>query len=79
MTADSQGNDVNKVEVPITGAIMLVPYADANKITSVMIANSKAVPELPDAYDRTKACIGLITSDGGPQDARDADDPTEFY
>ncbi|KAE8127295.1 hypothetical protein [Bifidobacterium tibiigranuli] len=79
MTADSQGNDLSKVEVPITGAISLVPYSDANKITRTMIARSKAKPELPDAYAPAKACVGLITSDGGPQDGRDADDPTEFY
>lgn len=79
MTRDSQGNDLTKVAVPVTGAIMLVPYDVANKITSVMIAKNVKAPKLPDAYDPVKAACGLITSDGGPQDGRDADDPTEFY
>ena len=79
MTADAQGNDLSKVEVPVTGAIMLVPYEEDNKITEEMIAKTKAEPDLPEAYDRSTACIGLITSDGGPQDSRDADDAIEFY
>lgn len=79
MSADMQGNDLSKVAVPTTGAIMLVPYNEANKITSAMIADNIAKPTLPAAYDRTKAALGLITSDGGPQDSRDADDPTKFY
>lgn len=79
MAKDSQGNDLSAVEVPITGAIMLVPYSDDNVITSTMIGKNVAQPELPEAYDYETACVGLITSDGGPQDSRDADDATEFY
>lgn len=76
---DAQGNDLGSVAVPVTGAICLVKYDPQNVITPEMIAVTKDVPELPAAYDRTKACLGLITSDGGPQDASDQDDAIEFY
>lgn len=79
MSRDAQGNDLEEVAVPVTGAMCLVPYAPENVITNEMIANTKANPELPDAYDRTKAALGLITSDGGPQDSIDQDDPLEFF
>jgi hypothetical protein len=79
MAKDSQGNDLNATVVPVTGAISLAPYDPANKITSDMIAKTIKTPELPDAYSPQQAAIGLITSDGGPQDARDADDAQEFY
>lgn len=76
---DAQGNDISAVAVPVTGAICLVKYDPKNVITPEMIAVTKATPELPDAYDRAKACLGLITSDGGPQDASDQDDAIDFY
>ena len=76
---DAQGNDLGSVAVPVTGAICLVKYDPQNVITPEMIAVTKDVPDLPAAYDRTKACLGLITSDGGPQDASDQDDAIEFY
>lgn len=79
MAKDAQGNDLSAVAVPITGAICLVPYDEENVITREMISKTKAAPELPDAYDRSKACIGLITSDGGPQDSVDQDDAVEFW
>ena len=78
MAKDSQGMDLGQVEALVTAAIMIVPYADGNKITPEMIASSKASPELPTAYNRSTACIGLVKSDGGNQDARDGDDPIEF-
>lgn len=79
MSRDSQGNDLQQVNVPITGAICLVPYEAGNVITGEMIAADKQEPELPDAYDRLKSALGLITSDGGPQDSIDQDDPIEFF
>ena len=79
MAKDQQGNDLSAVAVPVTGAICLVPYDQNNVITPAMISAKKANAELPSAYDRTKACLGLITSDGGPQDGNEQDDPTEFY
>lgn len=79
MSADSQGNDTSKVPVIVTGAIMLVPYSEDNMITPEMIDSKIATPTLPEAYNRQTACVGLITSDGAPQDARDAEDSTEFW
>lgn len=79
MAKDKQGNDLGNVGVPITGAICIVPYADENKITRAMISKKKAEPELPKAYDRSTACLGLISSDGAPQDSFDSDDAIEFW
>lgn len=78
MAKDSQGMDLGQVEALVTAAIMIVPYSNENKITPEMIASSKATPELPAAYNRSTACIGLVKSDGGNQDSRDGDDPLEF-
>jgi hypothetical protein len=78
MAKDSQGMDLGQVEALVTAAIMIVPYSTENKITPEMIASSNATPELPAAYNRSTACIGLVKSDGGNQDSRDGDDPLEF-
>lgn len=78
MAKDSQGMDLGQVEALVTAAIMIVPYSTENRITPEMIAPSKATPELPTAYNRSTACIGLVKSDGGNQDSRDGDDPLEF-
>ena len=56
-----------------------MPYAEENVVTRAMISKKLAAPDLPDAYDRAKACIGLITSDGGPQDSVEQDDAIEFW
>ncbi|GAA6124223.1 hypothetical protein BPY_23310 [Bifidobacterium psychraerophilum] len=79
MPKDTQGNDLDSVEVILGGGFSFVPYAAENVITPEMIADNKATPGLPTAYSWEQAGIGLILSDGGPQDARDADDATEFY
>lgn len=79
MARDNQGNDLSSVEVPVTGAIMLVPYEAKNVITSAMIASSLATPDLPEAYNPQTACLGLLTQDGGPQDGREADDAISFF
>lgn len=76
---DSQGNDLQAVSVPVTGAICIVPYSEENVITRKMISKKLAKPNLPDAYARDKACLGLITSDGGPQDSAETDDAIEFW
>lgn len=78
MAKDSQGMDLGQVEALVTAAIMIVPYSSENRITPEMIAPSKATTELPAAYNRSTACIGLVKSDGGNQDSRDGDDPLEF-
>lgn len=79
MSKDAQGNDLSAVSVPVTGAICVVPYDTANVITRAMISKKKAEPDLPDAYARDKSALGLITSDGGPQDAAEQDDAVEFF
>ena len=78
MAKDSQGMDLGQVEALVTAAIMIVPYSTENKITPEMIASSKATTELPAAYNRSTACIGLVKSDGGNQDSRDGEDLLEF-
>lgn len=77
MAADALGNDVNNVEIPVTGRICLVEYSADNKITPEMIGDKKAEPALPEAY-KTGA-LGLVTQDGAPQDAGEAGDAIEFW
>lgn len=83
MARDTQGNDLDSVEVVLGGGIRFAPYDEANVITPEMIAASKTPEEvadaLPEIFKSPESGVGLITSDGGPQDARDADDATEFY
>lgn len=83
MARDTQGNDLDSVEVVLGGGIRFAPYDEANVITPEMIAATKTPEEvadaLPEIFKSPESGVGLITSDGGPQDARDADDATEFY
>lgn len=79
MSKDTQGNDLEAVAVPVTGALCLVPYDEENAITAEMISKSKAQPELPAVYDRKTAALGLFKEDGGPQDSIDQDDPVAFF
>lgn len=77
MAADTQGNDIGAVRIPVTGRICLVPYDTKNKIDSTAIGNKAAQPTLPEAY-KTGA-VGLIKSDGAPQDASESGDAIEFW
>lgn len=83
MARDTQGNDLDSVEVVLGGGIRFAPYDEANVITPEMIAATKTPEEvaeaLPEIFKSPESGVGLITSDGGPQDARDADDAIEFY
>lgn len=83
MARDTQGNDLDSVEVVLGGGIRFASYDEANVITTEMIAATKTPEEvadaLPEIFKSPESGVGLITSDGGPQDARDADDATEFY
>lgn len=83
MARDTQGNDLDSVEVVLGGGIRFAPYDEANVITPEMIAATKTPEEvadaLPEIFKSLESGVGLITSDGGPQDARDADDATKFY
>lgn len=57
------------------------PYAPGKTLTASQIAPSVADPitELGDVFGSSSATVGLITSDGAPQDSRDGDDATEFH
>lgn len=80
MTADNQGNDLNAVKNVLTSKIIVAPYVAGKTLTASQIAPSVADPitELGDVFDSSSA-VGLITSDGAPQDSRDGDDATEFH
>lgn len=77
MAADTQGNDLDAVLVPVTGRICVVPYSEENAITSEMIGKDVDEPQLPEAY--SNGCIGLVTADGAPQDSSETGDATEFW
>lgn len=81
MTADNQGNDLDSVKNVLTSKIIVAPYAAGKTLTASQIAPSVADPitELGDVFGSDSATVGLITSDGAPQDSRDGDDATEFH
>lgn len=81
MTADNQGNDLNAVKNVLTSKIIVAPYVPGKTLTASQIAPSVADPitELGDVFGFSSATVGLITSDGAPQDSRDGDDATEFH
>lgn len=81
MTADSRGNDLNAVKNVLTSKIIVAPYVAGKTLTASQIAPSVADPitELGDVFGSSSAAVGLITSDGAPQDSRDGDDATEFH
>jgi len=73
MTADSQGNDLEAVGVPITGMAAFAPVAPANVIEKADLGASPLV--LPVAAKR----LGLYKVDGGPADSRETGDAIEFF
>lgn len=81
MTADNQGNDLNAVKNVLTSKIIVAPYVPSKTLTASQIAPSVADPitELGDVFGSSSSTVGLITSDGAPQDSRDGDDATEFH
>ena len=81
MTADNQGNDLNAVKNVLTSKIIVAPYVAGKTLTASQIAPNVADPitELGDVFGSSSAAVGLITSDGAPQDSRDGDDATEFH
>ena len=81
MTADNQGNDPNAVKNVLTSKIIVAPYVAGKTLTASQIAPSVADPitELGDVFGSSSSAVGLITSDGAPQDSRDGDDATEFH
>lgn len=81
MTADNQGNDLNAVKNVLTSKIIVAPYVAGKTLTASQIAPGVEDPitELGDVFGSSSATVGLITSDGAPQDSRDGDDATEFH
>ncbi len=81
MTADNQGNDLNAVKNVLTSKIIVAPYVAGKTLTASQITPSVADPitELGDVFGSSSSTVGLITSDGAPQDSRDGDDATEFH
>lgn len=81
MTADNQGNDLNAVKNVLTSKIIVAPYVAGKTLTASQIAPSVKDPinELGNVFGSSSATVGLITSDGAPQDSRDGDDATEFH
>lgn len=80
MTADNQGNDLDSVKNVLTSKIIVAPYVAGKTLTASQIVPSVADPitELGDVFG-SSSTVGLITSDGAPQDSRDGDDATEFH
>ncbi len=78
MARDNRGNNIDDAELVLGGSIALVEYDPKNKITRESMAEWIKTVELPEAYG-TDSYVGLISSDGGPQDGRDGGDVTEFY
>lgn len=81
MTADAQGNDLTAVKNVVTSKIIIAPYAEGKQLTASQIAPTITDPatSLKSVFGTDQSAVGLITSDGAPQDARDADDATEFH
>jgi len=73
MAADTQGNDLDAVGVPITGMAAIAPVTEANVIAKAALAASPLV--LPTAFER----LGLFKVDGGPSESRESGDPIEFF
>lgn len=80
MVRDNEGNNLEDVKYVLTSKIIITPYDPAKQLTADMIASTVADPakSLADIFADGGA-VGLITSDGAPQDARDADDSIEFH
>lgn len=80
MTADTAGNDLDATRVVVTSKIRIAPYDATKQLTADLIAPSVADPATKlDTIFSKGGFVGLITSDGAPQDGRDADDATEFH
>jgi hypothetical protein len=73
MAADSNGNDILAVGVPVTGFIGFAPFG-----TAIPTPLAGAADDL--TLDPAFKKIGLLKTDGGPQFAWAADgDPIEFW
>jgi hypothetical protein len=73
MTADAEGFDLSAVPVPITGFI--AAQLDGEPVYLEPEELGTTPLQLPEGYKK----LGLFSSDGGPQDASDKDDDSEFF
>ncbi|WGD38475.1 hypothetical protein [Lysinibacter sp. HNR] len=73
MAADSFGNDLSAVGVPITGMAAFAPVVPANFISKSQLAMSPIT--LPAGYKK----LGLYKVDGGPAPTRENEDPILFF
>lgn len=73
MAADSSGNDLSAVGVPLTGLAAIAPVDAANVIADADMGKTPLA--LVEAYVK----LGLYKQDGGPQEARDDEDAIEFF
>lgn len=73
MAADSSGNDLTAVAVPITGLAAFAPVDAANVIAAADLGASPLV--LPTGFKK----LGLYKTDGGPTAAREAGDAIQFF
>jgi len=76
MAADSQGNDITAVAIPITGAVAHAPVDEKNVI-SAADGNDRDLKLVEDYPDYTK--LGLFKSDGGVEDTVDGGDSQQFF
>lgn len=71
--ADAQGNDLGAVGVPTGGKAAFAPAVAEN------IVSKTEMGVWPLALPPAAKVIGLIKVDGGPAEARESDDPIEFF
>lgn len=73
MAADSQGNDLSAVGIPLTGFAAVQLDGEPEFLESV--EGGGATVALPAGYEK----LGLFKDDGGPQDATETEDAIEFF
>lgn len=73
MAADTQGNDLTAVGVPIGGIVAVAPYDEANVVADASMGVTPLT--LPTAY----SLLGLVKQDGAPSHGRESEDGTEFW
>ncbi|MEI3845209.1 MULTISPECIES: hypothetical protein [unclassified Microbacterium] len=73
MAADTAGNDLDAVGVPLTGLAAFAPAEVANVIPKLDL--NKSPLTLPAAFKR----LGLYKVDGGPAPSRESGDAIEFF
>ena len=75
MAADSAGNDITAVAVPVTGTIGVAPFG-----TDIPTPAEGATDPLTPALDPAFKKVGLLKADGGPQWAwEQTGDAIEFW